>query len=117
MHKRGRDGSSVLCRVLINTNQQGTLNPRNLETHVLPSPPPVQVGIQRPWYFPISPYFWADTFLNDSSLSRVPCWMFMQIHATDYCLCGLDLRAGPEDLLGKAPPEAPIEAPTSPEVS
>ena len=41
----------------------------------------------------------------------------MQIHATDYCLCGLDLRAGPEDLLGKAPPEAPIEAPTSPEVS
>ena len=25
--------------------------------------------------------------------------------------------AGPEDLLGKAPPEAPLEAPTSPEVS
>ena len=30
---------------------------------------------------------------------------------------GSELRAGPEDLLGKAPPEAPIEAPTSPEVS
>eukprot|EP00434_Breviolum_minutum_P015059 symbB.v1.2.013278.t2/scaffold879.1/size325971/25 len=41
---------------------------------------PREVGIQRPWYFPISPSFWAD-------------------------------------LLGKAPPEAPLEAPTSPEVT
>ena len=45
-----------------------------------------------------------------------------QIHAADVDVWIQSLievvgPAGPEDLLGKAPPEAPLEAPTSPEVS